>query len=96
MWLKIEICHSHVIYHFKANLILLLCKSHPALAFDRSNLEVLASIKKELKFRENLQSKNPAVILFLWRKTSVVECGIDSILSLIVTISQQLFQTKLT
>ena len=60
----------------------LLCKSHPVEAFDRSNLSVLAEIEKKVKFRESLETINPAVRSFL-RGKSVVECAITSILSLI-------------
>ena len=67
---------NHIPYH-------LLCKSHQVLAFDRSNLEVLARIEKELEFRDKLVSFNPAVKSFLRGQTLVVECGIKSILSLI-------------
>jgi hypothetical protein len=70
-----EIESKHVPFH-------LLCKSHPVEAFDRSNLSVLAGIEKQLKFREKLEAINPAVRSFL-RGTSVVECAINSILSLV-------------
>ena len=71
-----EIESRHVPFH-------LLCKSHPVEAFDKSNLSVLAGIEKQLKFREKLEAINPAVRLFLRGKISVVECAINSILSLV-------------
>ena len=66
---------AHVPYH-------LLCKSHTVEGFDQSNLSVLASVEKELGFREKLQTINPAVKSFLRGKTTVVEVAITSILSL--------------
>ena len=61
-----EILQSfYVLYH-------LLCKSHPVEGFDRSNLSVLVSVESELKFREKLQTMNPAVNSFLRGKTSVL------------------------
>jgi hypothetical protein len=61
----------------------LLCKSHPVEAFDRSNLSVLAEIENNLEFRKKLESINPAVKSFLRGKTTVVQCAITSILSLV-------------
>ena len=46
---------SHIPYH-------LLCKSHPAEAFDRSNIHVLADIEKQLDFRNKLQTLNPQLL----------------------------------
>ena len=66
---------AHVQYH-------LFCKSHTVEGFDRSNLSVLAK-KKELGFREKLQTINPAVKSFLRGKTTVVAAAITSILSLV-------------
>ena len=60
----------------------LLCKSHPVEAFDRSNLAVLESIEKKVEFRKKLETINPSVRSFLRGKT-VVECAINSILSLV-------------
>ena len=67
---------TYVPYH-------LLCKAHPVEAFDRSNLAVLASIEKEVAFRQKLEMMNPAVKSFLRGKTSVVEAAMSSILSLV-------------
>ena len=66
---------SHVPLH-------LLCKSHPVEAFDRSNLEVLERIEKKVEFRKKLEAFNPAVRSFL-RGKSIVECAMNSILSLV-------------
>ena len=66
---------SHVPYH-------LLCKSHTVEGFDRSNLAGLASVEKELKFREKLIAMNPGGKSFL-RGKSVVESAIISIVSLV-------------
>ena len=44
---------------------------------------ILASVEKELKFREKLQTMNPAVTSFLRGKSSVVEAAITLILSLV-------------
>ena len=60
----------------------LLCKSHPVEAFDRSNLAVLSNIENSLGFRKSLETLNPAVRSFL-RGKSVVECAINSILTLV-------------
>ena len=67
---------TYVPYH-------LLCKAHPVEAFDRSNLLVLASIEKEVGFRQKLEMMNPSVKSFLRGKTSVVEAAMSSILSLV-------------
>ena len=63
---------SHIPYH-------LLCKAHTVEAFDRSNLDVLGSIEKEVNFRSKLEAMNPAVKSFLRGKTSVVEAAITSV-----------------
>ena len=63
--------------------ISLLCKSHPVEAFDRSNLSVLAGIEKELDFRKKLERINPGVKSFLRGVTTVAECSLKSILSLV-------------
>ena len=60
---------AHVPYH-------LLCKSHTVEGFDWSILSVLASVEKELGFREKLQTINPAVKHFICGKTTIVEAVI--------------------
>ena len=72
-----EVLNSrHIPYH-------LLCKAHTVEAFDRSNLEVLGTIEKDVSFRAKLEKMNPAVKSFLRGKTSVVEAAMSSILSLV-------------
>ena len=61
----------------------LLCKAHTVEAFDRSNLEILGSIEKEVEYRVKLETLNPSVRSFLRGKSSVVEAAITSILSLV-------------
>ena len=61
----------------------LLCKFHPAEAFDRSNIEVLSKIENHLNFSEKLESIIPSVRSFLRGEKCVAVCGIKSILNLI-------------
>ena len=61
----------------------LLCKFHPAEAFDRSNIEVLSKIENHLNFSEKLESIIPSVRSFLRGEKCLAVCGIKSILNLI-------------
>ena len=61
----------------------LLCKSHPVEVFDLSNIHVLADIEKPLDFWNKLHTLNLPVKSFLRGSTSVVECAIVSVLSLV-------------
>ena len=54
---------THIPFH-------LLCKAHPVEAFDRSNLEVLRSVEREVGFRQKLEMINYSVKSFLCGKTS--------------------------
>ena len=67
---------DHKSYH-------LLCKSHAVEVLDRSNLDVLASVEKQLQFREKLVTINNSVFPFLRGMQSGVQAGIRSILNLI-------------
>ena len=67
---------SHIPLH-------LLCKSHTVEALDRSNLEVLARIEKDVNQQQILESINPRLRSFFRGKTAVVECGIDALLKLV-------------
>ena len=60
-----------------------LYKSHAVEAMDRSNLDVLASVEKQLLFRDKLVAINPAVHPFLRGVQTVVQTGMRSILNLI-------------
>ena len=61
----------------------LLCKSHTVEAIDKSNLEVLSQVEKDVRQQQILESINPALKSFFCGKTAVVESGIDVLLKLI-------------
>lgn len=60
----------------------LLCKSHTVEDLDRSNLEVLSQIEKDVNQGEILEQINPRLKSF-FRGKSVVEAGIDALLKLV-------------
>ena len=61
----------------------LLCKSHTVEALDRSNLDVLSKVEKDVKQRETLEKINPRLKSFFRGKTATVEAGIEAILKLV-------------
>jgi hypothetical protein len=61
----------------------LLCKSHTVEALDRSNLDVLSQIEKDVKQQDILERINPRLKSFFRGKSAVVEAGIDAILKLV-------------
>ena len=67
---------QHVPHH-------LLCKSHTVEGLDRSNLAVLAEIERTIKLREKMEAVTPGIKSFTQGGSSIVECGMKSILNLI-------------
>ena len=61
----------------------MLCKAHTVEALDRSNINVLAQLEHKLKFREALESINPAVKSFLRGEKSVAMSAIKTILNFV-------------
>ena len=61
----------------------LLCKSHTVEALDRSNLEVLSKVEKNVNQQGTLESINQALKSFFRGKTALVEAGIVALLPLI-------------
>ena len=67
---------NHHPYHF-------LCKSHTVEALDRSNLNMLAEVKKSVKQQEIFEGINPSIRFFFPGKSALVEAGIEALLNLI-------------
>lgn len=61
----------------------LLCKSHTVEALDRSNLDVLNEVEKNVKQQDILERINPRLKSFFRGKKATVEAGIEAILKLI-------------
>ena len=61
----------------------LLCKSHTVEALDRSSLQVLAKIEKNVSQQETMEGINHTLTAFFRGKAAVVEAGIDALISLI-------------
>ena len=61
----------------------LMCKSHTVEAIDKSNLQVLAKIEKDVHQRDTLEGINPALKSFFRGKAAIVEAGIDALITLI-------------
>ena len=61
----------------------LLCKAHTVEALDRSNIAVLGKLESKVKFREALESANPAIKSFLRGEKSVAVSAIKSIISFV-------------
>ena len=62
----------------------LLCKSHTVETLDRSNLDVLAKIEKQVNQRGSVENINPNLKSFFRGKKTVVESGIEALLALIM------------
>ena len=67
---------KHHPFHF-------LCKSHTVEAIDKSNLQVLAKIEKDVHQQDTLECINPALKSFFRGKAAIVEAGIDALITLI-------------
>ena len=63
-------------YHF-------ICKSHCVEALDRSNLEMLGNIEKQLCLQTKLGGVNPSMRSFFRGQKAIVVAGIKCILNLI-------------
>ena len=61
----------------------LLCKSHTVEKLDATNLEVPATIEKSVKQRELFKSINPSLKSFFQGKKTVVEAGINALMTLV-------------
>ena len=61
----------------------LLNKSHTVEKRDATNLEVLATIEKSVKQRELFESINPSLKSFFRGKKTVVEAGIDALMTVV-------------
>ena len=61
----------------------LLCKSHIVEKLDATNLNVLATIEKSVKQRELFESINPSLKSFFQGKKTVVEAGINALMTLV-------------
>ena len=61
----------------------LLCKSRAVEALDRSNLDVLYRIENSVKQREMFETINPSLKSFSHGKETVVEGGIEALISLV-------------
>ena len=61
----------------------LLCKSHTVEALDRSSLQVLAKVEKNVSLQATMEGINPALKSFFRGKAAVVEAGIDALIALI-------------
>ena len=61
----------------------LLCKAHTVEALDRSNIAVLGKLESKVKFREALESANPAIKSFLRGEKSVAVSAIKSIINFV-------------
>ena len=61
----------------------LLCESHTVEATDKSNLEVLSKVEKDMNQQEILESINSALQFFFRGKSAHVEARIDALLKLL-------------
>ena len=61
----------------------LLCKSHTVEALDKSSLQVMTKVEKNVSQQETMEGINPALKTFFRGKAAVVEAGIDALITLV-------------